>query len=64
MCSQLTRNSSLNPKNCYLALRNLGWDPGSQIRDPEETYPGSALATDPQHCSLDPLFRNFYNRNA
>jgi hypothetical protein len=44
----------------------MGWDLGSQFRDPEKTYPGSARIPDPdpQHCSLDPLFRNICNRNA
>ncbi len=43
----------------------MDWDPGSQIQKKLTQFEKHRIRDpDPQHCSLDPLFRNFYNRNA
>ncbi len=34
------KNLGQFPKNCHYALKNMGL--GSEIRDPEKTYPGAS----------------------
>jgi hypothetical protein len=43
----------------------MGWDPGSQLQKKFTQFEKHNIPDpDPQHCSLDPLFRIYYNRIA